>query len=75
MAGLPYAQMLDWTKAWTAKLGLDYASTAKGHSLWSGRGFTIGLQSGSYPDGTALTALVLVRKQVVDPPPMNAASR
>jgi hypothetical protein len=68
MEELPYAQMLEWTKAWMEMKGLSPASTSKTpkggqYWQWAGMGFNVGLQDDKLPDGTPLTGLVLMRKQ------------
>lgn len=67
MAQLPYSQMLEWTKQWTAAKGMALGSTSKTpkggqYTLFTGMGFNIGLEANQFPDGTPLTGLILLKK-------------
>jgi hypothetical protein len=67
IAGLPYAQMLEWTKPWLEKREFVYKSVAKSGSggpvtRWVNKDLTVELQDDKFADGSSLTALVLIRK-------------
>lgn len=67
MRGLPFEQMLQWTKTWVMSKGFANGVGAKNpHGqqfwAWSGEGYNVVLEDDKFPDGTPITGLVLTRK-------------